>query len=75
MITNICSAMNALAQTPMKGATKCSKHSDLQKSAKQWVVECGNVLGDFPGSRLRHCFFIVYRYLPVLHAHQLAQPL
>ena len=38
---NLCSAMDALIQTLMKGAVKCIKHNDLQISVKQMVVECG----------------------------------
>ena len=45
-----CSAMDALAQTLMKGAVNCDKHSDLQNSVNQLVVECGIRFWAFPES-------------------------
>ena len=56
-----CSAMDALAQTSMKGAAKCSKHNDLQNSVNQWVVECGKCCWGFPRACLRHCLQFVHR--------------
>ena len=42
--------MDALAQTLMKGAVNCDKHSDLQNSVNQLVVECGIRFWAFPES-------------------------
>ena len=36
-----CLAMDALAQSLMKGAANCNMHSDLQNSVKHLEIECG----------------------------------
>ena len=46
-----CSAMDSLAQSLMKDAVNCDKHSDLQNSANQLDVECGLCFWVFPESR------------------------
>ena len=46
-----CSAMDSLAQSLMKDAVNCDKHSDLQNSANQLDVECGLRFWVSPESR------------------------
>jgi len=47
--------MDALAQTLMKGAVNCDRHSDLQNSVNQLVVECGIRFGLSLKSCVLHC--------------------
>ena len=68
--------MDAFAQTLMKDAVNCDKHSDLQNSVNQLDFEYGLCCrGWLPlQAYLQHVSSIVHRLMSVLAAHQGACP-
>ena len=62
--------MDALAQTLMKGAVNCDRHSDLQNSVNQLVVECGIRFGLSLKSCVLHCLGNSHGNLLMMIANQ-----
>ena len=61
--------MDALAQTLMKGAVNCDRHSDLQNSVNQLVVECGLRFGSPLKSCVLHCLGNMHGFMCMLIAN------